>query len=150
MAEFEFKYLDEAANKFGKDAVAAFVKRLNNSKKKSSGALIASIKYKVVETDTELDVQISALDYLTYVDQGRRPGNFVPVSALQKWAKRKGIPESAIYAINKKIYKKGIPAANIILPAVAQSKSMVNQEIEKAFKLDMETYFYQLSQEISK
>jgi hypothetical protein len=148
MAEIRFTNLEEVAKKFGFDVVNGFIQRLNASKKKASGDLINSIKYNLKEVDGEIEVQITALDYLTYVDKGRKPGSFAPVSALKKWAARKGMPESAVYAINKKIYKKGIPAANIILPVVSQRKSVINQEVEKAFKADMENYFYQLSQEI--
>lgn len=51
--------------------------------------------------------RILLYEYAYYLVYGRKPGNPPPVSALEEWAKAKGIQLGALYGIAKKIGEKG-------------------------------------------
>jgi len=149
MAELHFKKTIELMNKYGKEVVAEMLTRLNGYGKKASGNLQKSLTYSV-EVDSETySLNIVAADYWKYVDKGRKPGKFVPVDALRKWVRLKGIPESAIYPINYKIYKKGIKPTNFASTTLSRRRSKFQELVAKTYKEDMEIYFNSLAQEIN-
>lgn len=58
-------------------------------------------------------------DYLQFIESGRKPfAKKVPVKALIKWAKERGIPSDnhTIFAIRESIYKRGIEARKLLDP----------------------------------
>lgn len=65
--------------------------------------------------DIEL-VSILVNDYIQYIESGRRPGSFPPVSVIAKWAAEKGITTDnrVVWAICQNIYKEGIAPRPII------------------------------------
>ena len=74
-----------------------------------------------------LTVSVSAEDYLKYIDQGRAPGTFPPVSAIESWIERKGIQprdmglpapttNQLAFLIGRSISENGIEPANVIQP----------------------------------
>ena len=114
------------ANEFGKDYVKIMVALLKGNKpypKVASGSLINSINYKLQDTATGIQVQLVANDYLKYVDQGRRPGTYPPIRAIQRWVQIKGIPKEAAWAIRKNIFKFGIKPTNVI----QKTKNIIEQ-----------------------
>jgi hypothetical protein len=105
------------ANEFGKDYVKILVGLLKGNKpypKVASGSLINSINYRLQDTAQGINVILLANDYLKYVDQGRRPGTYPPIQAIQRWVAIKGIPKQAAWAIRTNIYKFGIKPTNVI------------------------------------
>lgn len=136
-------------NKYGAEVVAEMITRLNGFRKKASGNLIKSISYDVEVNGKNIVLNIDAEPYWKYVDKGRKPGKFVPVNALRKWVKVKGIPESAIYPINYKIYKKGIAPTNFATTTLTRRKSKFEEMVAKAYKEDMIDYLQRLKNEIT-
>lgn len=70
-----------------------------------------------IQSDRIEDYNLFYNEYLEYIESGRKPfSRKVPVQALVKWARRKGINDdsSTIYAIRESIYQKGIKARKII------------------------------------
>jgi hypothetical protein len=55
-----------------------------------------------------------ANDYLKYVDQGRKPGTYPPIQAIQRWVAIKGLPKEAAWAIRTNIFKFGIKPTRVI------------------------------------
>ena len=122
----EINFIDsKLANEFGKDYVKIMVALLKNNTvpsraglrpypKVASGSLVNSINYRLRESINGFQIQLLANDYLKYVDQGRRPGTYPPIQAIQKWASIKGIPKEAAWAIRQNIYKFGIKPTNVI------------------------------------
>lgn len=108
------KQLDIPIKRLGVDMVNEIIDILKSKDKIASGELIKSVKYEYIADIDNIELLIKSEDYLTYVDQGRRPGKYVPVNALRKWAKLKGIPEKAVYPINHKIFKFGIRPLNFM------------------------------------
>ena len=61
-------------------------------------------------------VNILVNDYIQYIESGRQPGSFPPVSVIAKWAAEKHITNDnrVVWAICQSIYKNGIPARPLI------------------------------------
>ena len=117
------------ARQFGKDYIKIITQLLlkNNISsrpglrpypKNATGNLIRSFNYRLQPVANKIQTQIIALDYLTYVDQGRRPSNNPakkpPIGALMQWARVKGLPTSAAYGARYNIWKYGIKPTNVI------------------------------------
>lgn len=105
------------ANEFGKDYVKILVAQLKGNRpypKVASGSLVNSINYRLVETANYVQVQLLANNYLKWVDEGRRPGTYPPIRAIQRWVAIKGIKPEAAWAIRQNIYKFGIKPTNVI------------------------------------
>jgi len=113
------------ANEFGKDYVKILVALLKNNTtpsraglrpypKVASGKLVQSINYRLQPLATGIQIQLLSEDYLKYVDKGRRPGTYPPISAIQRWASVKGIPQGAAWGIRRNIFKYGIKPTNVI------------------------------------
>jgi len=114
----ENKIIDaRLANEFGQDYVKVLVSLLKNNKpyaKVASGSLINSINYRLQDTAQGINLILLANNYLTYVDEGRRPGTYPPIKAIQRWAAIKGIPQEAAWAIRRNIYKFGIKPTRVL------------------------------------
>ncbi len=94
----------------------------------NTGALSNSFK----PTQQDSNLKISFLQYGEYVDSGRAPGKFPPVKPIQEWAKTKGIPGNAAWAIAKSIEKNGIKPRPFIQPTLNDIvKDILVPQIEK-------------------
>jgi len=105
------------ANEFGKDYVKIMVAMLRGNKpypKVASGSLVNSINYRLQDTANGINVILLANDYLKYVDQGRKPGTYPPIQAIQRWVAIKGLPKQAAWAIRTNIFKFGIKPTRVI------------------------------------
>jgi hypothetical protein len=120
----------QLARQFGKDYIKIITQLLlkNNIAsrpglrpypKNATGNLIRSFNYRLQQTAQGIQTQIVALDYLTYVDRGRKPGTYPPIRPLLAWARVKGLPEGAAYGAQKNIFKGGIKPTNVIRKADA-------------------------------
>jgi hypothetical protein len=120
----------QLARQFGKDYIKIITQLLlkNNIAsrpglrpypKNATGNLIRSFNYRLQQTAQGIQTQIVALDYLTYVDRGRKPGTYPPIKPLLAWARVKGLPEGAAYGAQKNIFKGGIKPTNVIRKANA-------------------------------
>jgi hypothetical protein len=114
MEEFDDikRKLVDYANKYGFEVVSEMLNRLKGAGKYATGDLVNSIEFKVVTTDKTIEVQTSMIKYGEYVDKGRKPGKFPPLSKIQEWCRVKNIPQSAAYPIARAIAKRGIPSTN--------------------------------------
>jgi hypothetical protein len=147
-------------NQFGKDYVNVLVYLLKNNTvpsraglpaypKVASGRLINSIDYRLKETAQGIQFQLLAESYLQYVDKGRKPGTYPPISAIRNWARIKGLPKGAEYGIQKNIYKFGIKPTNVIRRAQLRIETFrefqskyekgVVDSIVRSIKKDVET-----------
>jgi len=85
--------------------------------KKATGRLVQSFNYRLRDTALAIQTEIYALDYLKYVDEGRKPGTYPPIKPLLQWARVKGLPDGVAYGAQKNIYKYGIKPTNVIKKA---------------------------------
>lgn len=87
---------------------------------------------RVEEDNDSLSLFIN--DYVKFVEKGRKPKTKrVPISALVKWAKKKGISltNNELYAIQQKIFVKGIVG-----------KANLTRKIEQQYELSFNRYYY--------
>jgi hypothetical protein len=148
--EVRFDNVIKLMNKYGAEVVSEMLTRLNGFKKNASGELQKSLKYDIDQNGDVISLVIEGVDYAKYVDKGRRPGKYAPVSALKKWAKIKGIPEKAVYAINRSIFKKGIAPTNFMTTTLTRRKSKFEELVAEAYKKDVELYLEWMTKELNK
>jgi len=120
MAEDIFKLVTGKLNRIGFELTSKTRKDLQSKGKNASASLTRSIKHRVIMKEGAITFEWSALNYWAFVDGGRKPGKFAPVSAIKKWIKDKGIvPEGnttidqLAFLINRKIAEKGIRGTDI-------------------------------------
>jgi hypothetical protein len=123
------KELVKALEIFGKEYINELADQLKKQDKNASGDLIKSLDSRVIKTamGTLYTIQLRAEDYLKYVDKGRRPGTYPPISAISKWTRLKGISQTAVFPIARKIKEKGIKPTNVIektLKAMNQQRKL--------------------------
>lgn len=64
----------------------------------------------------------SAGSYAIWVHEGRRPGGKLPPrEPIEAWARRHGIPEEAVFNIQRAIAARGIPATKFLERAMAEA-----------------------------
>jgi hypothetical protein len=125
----EDKYIREFGDEYVKQLAASLRKA-----GKGSGNLIKSLQPKLKAQAESIQVIIEAEDYLEYVDAGRKPGSFPNISALQSWAKKKGINQKAVFPIAKSIYKFGIKPTNVIDESMRNFERIGLEIIEEGTK----------------
>ena len=126
-------------NKIGRMWVGILIALLQGNRpypKYATGKLQRSLQFKHYRNeDGNIVIQLlsaksdNGYEYLKVVDGGRKPGKYVPINALKKWARLKGMDEGAAYAINKKIFKEGIKATFVINKSIEQLFSTQNEEL---------------------
>jgi hypothetical protein len=139
-------------NQFGKDYVKILTIYLKKAGKKSTGALINSIDYRLQETASEINLIILSNDYLTYVDQGRKPGSFPPIKEIAKWASVNGIAPEAVYPIARNIFKFGIKPTNVIQKTIKEIETSpsLNKKYEEALIKNVENILIEKFNDIDK
>lgn len=115
----ELRNLKAQMESLGRDTVEYIKQILLENDKLASGNLISSLNYNVItQIDTVL-LDIIALDYFKYVDEGRKPGKMPPIKPILKWVEMKGISigkysdKQTAFIIARSIGKKGIKPLNI-------------------------------------
>jgi len=91
---------------------------LNKQQINTTGGLAKSLKFDLYRSANLVSVQFKAKSYWRQVDKGRRPGKFVPIAPLMRWARIKlGVDsedaKSTAFAISRSIKKKGTKGTNI-------------------------------------
>lgn len=131
--KLDTKEIAKLYKKYGNDYVAVLVKYLKDSRKKSSGRLINSVKSELKTIANEVDILIKAEDYLTFVDKGRRKGKYPPIRDIKAWCRIKGIPQAAAFPIARDIFRFGIKPTNVIQKTNTFFLNKETKIIEKDF-----------------
>ena len=98
------------ADNLVKELQRQFIEQGHNA----SGRGVASIRQESELNGRDLNVKIFGLDYLQYVNDGRKAGSMPPVDAIREWVEIKGIAsgkeaDSAAWAIATAIKREGSP-----------------------------------------
>lgn len=124
------------------------------SPKVASGSLINSISGNYNPNNQEVTVEM--LDYWIYVNEGRKPGKYVPLDSIKIWIKQKGLKgrdkktgrfittEKFAWGINTNIKKFGIAPTYFYDRAVDNFEQYFEDETVKALDIDMEKFFNNL------
>lgn len=144
MAKDKSLFSKENLDLFGREYAKMLTIFLKQSGKKATGALINSIDYRLKEDAEGIQLLIEANDYLEYVDKGRKPGSYPPISEISKWASIKGIPQEAVWPIAHKIFKFGIEPTNVIDKTVnsIMTNSRLNQKMEDELVKNVEQIIF--------
>lgn len=107
------------------DSIATNAKTGNNTLKNSS--LIKNVSF-VAQTDGNIVIRALFDNYIEHIENGRAAGTMPPISALEVWAKKRGIPtdNGTLYAIANAIRRDGIAPRPIL--------SALEEEIERRFE----------------
>lgn len=104
---------------------------LRNNDKMASGTLYNSLKTTVEIEGSVFTVLLHSAEYLKYVDEGRLPGKFPPISKIREWIQIKPVmpypdkngrlpdENSLAFLIARGIAKNGIEPTHIIDKTVA-------------------------------
>ena len=129
--------LKKLLQQFGKDTVREMVRILTQHKKSATGNLIKSVRSEIKNNKDEgLELIIKYPEYGKYVDEGRKPGSFPPSDPIKKWCKVKGIPDTAVFPIMRKIFNEGIDPVNFTAPWTTKGKEL-NEILAKAATEDV-------------
>jgi len=120
--------------------------------KVASGNLVDSVEFQIVEKDDRVVVDLLADRYIINVSQGRKAGypsggdgSFL--KALIEWVKIKSIEtedkkvKAAAWAIREAIFKRGIPATNVIELAIEEIDKQVDAMVREAIFKDIKLHF---------
>ena len=115
--------IESLSDEYGEMLVDALKKNLADLNKYATGDLVDSMYYETKTADGKAVIQLSANHYLRFVDKGRAPGKFPPISAISKWASIRGISQRAVFPIARKIAEKGIPATGVVNKTIQEVRS---------------------------
>ena len=145
----EFKFTNKALEKLGDAYIQELTDRLLSLGKKASGDLIGSLDYDVVKTTEGLILELEALQYLKWVDEGRKPDTIPPpIKPIEKWIKDKGLKfrdkkgrfisrKSSAFIVARSINRDGIKPTGVLEDTI-NSLLTNNSELIFAFQEDVE------------
>lgn len=117
----KFDNLQAALEEYGNVIAEQYKSNLKANGHKATGNLINSITSHITVNGYEYAIELTLEDYYKYVEEGRRPGKFPPVSKILEWVKVKRILPT--------------PMANGKLPTEKQLAFLISRKIaEKGTK----------------
>lgn len=146
-----FDNLTKVLNDFGRFLVEEYKDNLILNNKNASDELYNSVKY-IVDTKTKgrIEVNLSLLDYWKYIEQGRKPGKWPPISAIERWIEVKPViprplsngklptTQQLTYLISRKIGLEGIAPQPLLKQSVDSVMNSMLEFIEEAITKDLE------------
>jgi hypothetical protein len=142
----EFIISPELYQALGDELKKNLIQELRRTKAIASGDLLKSIQFDVKATDDGAVITLNGNNYITYVDKGRKPGKYVPKSALKEWIKSKGIAtedtkvNAIAFAINNKIKRQGIKPRPVLERAYSNGLPMYNKIIDDNLNEELDQY----------
>jgi hypothetical protein len=163
--------LDEIVKNFATDLLNVILIQLqkpytSQSGKRFKGLDKNSTLYNSVQVsyDATPTIKIESLDYLKFLDSGRRAGaRKIPVQIILKWIKKKGIrPRDSrgrfksmtlnqlAFVIQRSIYRIGIRPRNIYKNAFAQIDELYKNDVESGIQEIIDQLFININDEVGK
>lgn len=130
------------------------IQELRRTKAIASGDLLKSINFTVQFTPKGAVINLNGNDYITYIDEGRKPGKYAKISPLKQWVKAKGIATddakvtAIAFAINNKIKREGIKARPILEKTFDQNLPLYDKIIDEVLNKDLDKYLQQKLNEL--
>lgn len=115
----------------------------------------------VVEYDkSKNEIVVSMADYWRYVNDGRKPGKYVPIKPLMAWIRAKGFNKNKTtgkfekfnikgmaFGISKNIFKFGIAPTYFYDKAFQKFESEFEDETVRALGIDVNNFFEKVIEE---
>ena len=145
----KFPNLERTLLAYAEEVRGAYQDKLILLSKIASGELLNSVEFDVVSDRDVYSVRLSMLDYWKWVEEGRRPGHFPPVSKLIEWIRVKPViprpdrngklptVESLAYLIGRKIEQKGIKPTDALKDTLKDENGKWLGKIAEAFAKDV-------------
>lgn len=146
----EFKNTLSTLNDFGKFLVDEHKDRLILNDVNASDTLYKSVKFNVENNGKTFEVQITLEDYWKYVENGRKPGKWPPINAIQKWVEIKPVlprpmengklptTRQLSFLIARKIGLEGIKPRPLLQQSVNEVWEVMKEHLEEALAKDLE------------
>lgn len=138
MSEIKINISDDLANKYGKDYVKILTDFIKRAGKDKTGNLVNSLAYDIKKAGQEIQIILEGEDYLEYVSDGRNPGSFPPIQAIEDWTSLVGIPSYAAFPIAYNIFKYGIEPTNILTDAIMSIEEIGAEMLEDDLAIQLE------------
>lgn len=151
MAENQNQNSIKYYKKFSDEFLSTLKEELIKLNKRATGNLINSFSWEVRDFITNIRLEYYYEYYGKFVESGRKPGKFPPISAIKSWCKVKGIDESLAYPISRKIYKFGIKPTPFISDVIKSEniESKIIEGVGEASKNDLEVKIDKLVKDYS-
>lgn len=135
----ELDKLNKVVNQFGEEVVNNMKKELLQNGSIATSELLNSLNYKAKISIEQIIIQWSAEDYAKYIENGRKPGSYPPISKIKQWCAVKGISEKAAYPISRSIYKFGIKPKPFLLKSFKDTRDLFISSLIQAYASEIIT-----------
>ena len=145
-----FENLKKELEIFGDEYIKELTIQLIQLDKVATGSLLRSLDYEIIEkVEGQFEVIIKALDYLKFIDEGRRPGKQPPLNPILSWVKTRNIRfknkngqgflknEQTAFIIRRSIGHKGIKKTDVLKKTLGNVLNLKNK-ILKSGMIDIE------------
>lgn len=145
----DFKNTLSVLNDFGKFLVEEYKDRLILNNVNASDTLYNSVTYMVKNGNNLFEVQLSLEDYWKYVENGRKPGKWPPITAIAKWVEIKPViprpmkngklptTQQLAFLISRKIGLEGIKPKPLLEQSVEEVWDVMREYLEEALAKDV-------------
>lgn len=146
----EYTNVMNVLNDFGKFLVDEYKDALILNDVNASNTLYNSISYIVENGNNSFEVKLSLVDYWRRVEEGRKPGKFPPISAIEKWIEIKPVlprpmsngklPTTAqlAFLISRKIALEGIEPRPLLQETIDNVWDVMEEYLEEALVKDIQ------------
>lgn len=147
----EFQNTLSVLNDFGKFLVEEYKDKLILNDVNATDTLYNSVTLLPIEVNGNFfEVKISLEDYWKYVEKGRLPGKWPPISAIEKWVEIKPVlprpmkngklptNKQLAFLIARKIGLEGIKPRPLLQQSVEEVWNIMREYLEEALAKDIE------------
>lgn len=146
----QFKNVISVLNDFGKLLVEEYKDNLILNNVNASDNLYNSVKYMLDVDSKKFEVKLQLADYWKYVENGRKPGKWPPISAIEKWIEIKPVlprpmangqlptNKQLAFLIARKIGLEGIAPRPILDKSIKDVWDVMKEFLEEALAKDVE------------
>ena len=145
--------LDEYAEK----AKELYKRKLTDKGINASYKLLNSVETVVRRNDDEFIVSINLEEYWYYVENGRGPGRFPPVSKILDWIRIKPVipysdsrgrlptEEQLAFLIARKIAEQGTEGRKVLYETVEELNNYYLPKLQQALDRDFNRFYYEIN-----
>ena len=139
--------LEGTLRKIANELIQDMVNEITTEDRVASGQLKDSFKADLIEDGIGIKNEARSpegYNYSSNVDLGRRPGKYVPIQPLVRWATLKKIVpknnkslEQFAFAVSKTLMQRGYPGISYVAKSFIKSQDMITKRIGEAYLKDL-------------
>lgn len=145
--DLKFPNLEEVLRQYGSQLISIYRQKLLQNNADDTGTLGNTLNYIVEDQDGIYEVSLQIQDYWKYLEEGRSPGKFPPISEIKNWVRTKPVlprpyggklpsTDQLAYLVARKIHLQGTQGKRILeesldeLSAVALLDDAITKDLE--------------------